>query len=72
MNSVERQIMAHISDLNPGGHHREQMRLLLSRNMDGDRLIITAIKEGVAGLLYKYLLEAELLGALSHKQRKKL
>jgi hypothetical protein len=48
------------------------MGLLLSQNADVDHLIKTALKEGIAGLLYKYLLEADLLQTLSVEHKKKL
>jgi len=72
MNSQEWKILARISDLNPGRHHRAQVYQLLARNLDGNRLINTAIKEGLAGLLYKYLLEADLLNTLNREQSQKL
>ncbi len=72
MNSIERKIIARISDLNPGRHHHRQMRKLMSQNMEVDHLITTVIKEGLVGLLYKNLLEADLLNSISFEQSKKL
>jgi Uncharacterised nucleotidyltransferase len=64
--------MAWISDLNPDPQHRGQMHHLLSQCRDIDHLITIALKEGLAGLLYKYLLEAKLLDALSFEQSQRL
>ena len=72
MNSIERKILVRIGDLNPGRQHHRQMHQLMSRNMEVDHLITTAMKEGLAGLLYKYLLEADLLNTISLEQGKKL
>ena len=72
MNSIERKIFSLLSDLKPDRYHQERMRQLLSMDVDVDHLIGTALKEGIAGLLYKYLLEAGLLHTLSLGYEKKL
>ena len=64
--------MALVSDLNPDPQHRRQMVYLLTQCGDVDHLITTAIKEGLAGLLYKSLLEADLLDTLSPEQGQRL
>ena len=48
------------------------MHQLISQGVDVDHLIGTALKEGIAGLLYKYLLEGGLLHTLSVEYEKKL
>ena len=64
--------MALVGDLNPDHQYHGQMRRLLSQCRDMNLLITTAIKEGLAGLLYKYLLEAKLLDALGFEQSQRL
>ena len=64
--------MALVSELNPDPQHRGQMRHLLSQCTDMDLLIATAIKEGLVGLFYKYLLEAKLLDILGLEQSHRL
>ena len=64
--------MALISHLTPDPEHRGQMHHLLSKCSNRDLLIKIALKEGLAGLLYKYLLEAELLDTLSPEQGRRL
>jgi hypothetical protein len=72
MNSIERKIFSQLGELKPDCHHQKQIRRLLARDVDVGHLIETALKEGIAGLLYKYLLEAGLLHTLSVEYRKKL
>ena len=72
MNSIERKILSRLGASKPDLHHQKQIRQLLSQSADVDHLIGTALKEGIAGLLYKYLLEAELLQTLSVEYEKKL
>ena len=44
----------------------------MSHDMDVDHLINMAIKEGMAGLLYKNLMKSGMLETLDHKQRERL
>jgi hypothetical protein len=72
MNSFERKIFSRLGESKPDLHHQKQVQQLLSQGVDVDHLIETALNEGIAGLLYKYLLEAELLHTLSVEYKKKL
>jgi hypothetical protein len=72
MTSIEYQILLAASDTNPGDRHSQKLLGLLSQHFDQDRLIETAVSEGVGGLLYKNLKKIGVLGYLGHGQIEKL
>lgn len=72
MNPIERKIFSRLGDLKPSYQSQKQIHQFLCRDADVYHLIKTALKEGIAGLLYQYLLETELLDRLSGEPRKKL
>jgi hypothetical protein len=72
MQSIEQKILACATELNPESYQSERMRQLISHEMDIDHLIDTAIKEGLASLLYRNLKKAGLLEAFSQQQRERL
>lgn len=72
MTSMEKKILACSTELNPDLRQQQRMRHLMSHDMDVDHLIDIATKEGLAGLLYKNLMNSGVLENLDHKQRKRL
>ena len=72
MTSVEKEILACSTELNPDLRQQQRMRHLMSHDMDVDHLIDIATKEGLPGLLYKNLMKSGVLENLDHKQRKRL
>jgi len=65
-------ILACSAEINPDPSQQQRMRRLLSFDVDFDFLINVAIREGLAGLLYKNLKTSGLLGTLSQSQRERL
>ncbi len=51
MSSIEYQILLAASDLNPDDDKKDELLGLMSQEVDPDRLIDMALREGVAGLL---------------------
>ncbi|MBW1716373.1 MAG: nucleotidyltransferase family protein [Deltaproteobacteria bacterium] len=72
MNSVERKILASAVELNPGQAQQLRLRRTVSDDVDVDQLIHLALKEGLAGLLYKNLMKAGVLEALDLQQKERL
>jgi hypothetical protein len=72
MTSIEQKILACSAELNPGPHQQEKMRRIIPPDIDGDRLIKMALKEGLAGLLYRTLQKAGMLEALGQKEKGRL
>ena len=68
MSSIEYQILLAASDVNPGDEQRESLACLMVREFDQARLIDMAVREGVAGLLFKNLKKAGVLSYLRHDQ----
>ena len=68
MQSIEYQILLAASDVSPGGDLKGKLSGMMTREFDQDRLVDMAIKEGMAGLLYKNLKKAGVLGYLGHQQ----
>jgi len=65
-------ILTCATDVNPDPCRQQRIRRLVSFDVDFDFLINVAIREGLAGLLYKNLKTSGLLGTLSQKQRERL
>ena len=65
--NIEYQILLEASDSKPGSGKSENLPGLLTRHFDQERLVDMAIREGVAGLLYKNLKKAGVLGYLEHQ-----
>ena len=65
---IEYQILLEASDSNPGSEQNEKLLGLLTRPFDQERLVDMAVREGTAGLLYKNLKKADVLGYLAHQQ----
>jgi hypothetical protein len=72
MKSIEYQILLSASDIEPDGEQSQKLLGLISQDFDQDRLIEMAVREGVAGLLYKNLKKIGVLGYLGHRQIEKL
>ena len=68
MDFVEYQILLAASDIEPGDRQREKLVGLMERDFDQERLVDMALREGVAGLLYKNLKKNGVLGYLGHQQ----
>ena len=64
---IEYQILLAASDSNPGSGQSEKLLGLLTSHFDQERLVDMAIREGTAGLLYKNLKKAGVLGYLEHQ-----
>jgi len=65
-------ILTCATDVNPDPCRQQRIRRLVSFNVDFDFLINTAIKEGLAGLLYKNFMKSGLMEILDRKQRERL
>ena len=72
MNLIEQQVLITATALNADTKQMQRLRHLISLVKDGDRLINTAAREGLACLLYKNLLKSGGLDYLTHKQQEKL
>lgn len=72
MHTPENKLLACMSELNPQPSQYERMRDLISQDMDADRLIDLADREGLTCLLYKNLEKSGLLESLSPHQRERL
>lgn len=72
MNSVERKILACAAELDPGPARQQRLRTAMSGDVNVDHLIDLALKEGLAGLLYKNLMKAGVLESLDHRQSERL
>jgi hypothetical protein len=68
MPPIEYQILLAASDVEPGERQRERLLGLMARDFEQGRLVDMALREGVAGLLYKNLKKAGVLGYLGHEQ----
>jgi len=71
MISNEHKILACAGQMEPGENDLQKLRGYMSTVRDTKRLIDQAVKEGMAGFLYKTLLKAGILESLNphHKQR---
>jgi hypothetical protein len=67
MPSIEYQILLAASDVQPGDDLKDQLTGLMGQEFDQGRLVDMAIREGVAGLLYKNLKKTGVLGYLEHQ-----
>lgn len=65
-------ILTCATDVNPDPCQQQRIRRLVSFDVDLDYLINTAIKEGLAGLLYKNFMKSGLMETLDRKQRERL
>lgn len=72
MTSIEQKIFACSTELNPDSARQERIRELLSHVSDEDHLITTAVREGLAGFLYRSLATSDTLGSLGRKQDERL
>jgi len=72
MISIEQKIVTCSTELNPNCYHQQRLRRLLSHHFDRDRLIDLAIKEGLAGFLYKNVKKAGIPEDVDHKLRESL
>jgi hypothetical protein len=72
MPSIEYQILLAASDIDPDEKERQKLLGLISQRFVQDRLVEMAVREGVAGLLYKNLKKIGVLGYLGHEQIEKL
>ena len=72
MQSIEYQVLLAASDIDPGDRQREKLLGLVARDFDQELLVDMALREGVAGLLYKNLKKTGVLGYLGHQQIKHL
>ena len=72
MSSIEYQILLAVSDIEPGREQQQKLQGLAERHFDGERLVEMAVREGVAGLLYKNLKKIGILGYFAHGQIEKL
>jgi hypothetical protein len=68
MKSIEYQILLAASNVSPGNDLKGKLSGMMTQEFDQDRLVDMAIKEGMAGLLYKNLKKAGVLGYLEHQQ----
>jgi hypothetical protein len=71
MDSIEREILICAAEVGPNPVQQQKLRHAMLHLADPDRLITTAVKEGLAGLLYKGLKNAAALQSLEarHKER---
>jgi hypothetical protein len=72
MQPIEYQILLAASDTNPGDGQSEKLLGLIRHHFDQDRLVEMAVREGVAGFLYKNLKKIGVLGYLGYGQIERL
>jgi hypothetical protein len=72
MPSIEHQILTACAEVNPDKDQQHRIRGCMSQNVDTDRLIDLAVKEGVGGFVYKGLLNSGCLEAIGPRQKQKL
>jgi hypothetical protein len=72
MPPIEYQILLAARHIEPGDRQRERLLGLMARDFDQGRLVDMALREGVAGLLYKNLKKTGVLGYLGHQQIRRL
>ena len=72
MDFIEYQILLAASDVEPGREQQKKLLGLIAKHFDQDRLVEMAVREGLAGLLYKNLKKNGILGYLGHGQIEKL
>jgi hypothetical protein len=65
--SIEYQILLAASRTEPCQEQRQKLLGLITNHFDQDQLVEMAVREGVAGLLYKNLKKAGVLGYLEHQ-----
>jgi hypothetical protein len=65
--SIEYQILLAASRTEPCREQRQKLLGLITNHFDQDQLVEMAVREGVAGLLYKNLKKAGVLGYLAHQ-----
>jgi hypothetical protein len=72
MQSAEQNVLIQAAELNPGPGGFENMRRLMSQNMDMALLVDLAYREGLAGLLYRNLEKSGSLDRLGVKEKETL
>jgi hypothetical protein len=65
--SIEYQILLAASRIEPCQEQRQKLQGLITNHFDQDQLVEMAVREGVAGLLYKNLKKTGMLGYLRHQ-----
>ena len=72
MTPIERRILTAVTERKPDSRHKSALQRLMTQHVNQDLLIDLAVREGLAGLLYINLRQAELLEVLSLRQEEKL
>ena len=72
MKTIEYQILLAASEMSAAEGQSTKLQGLMARHFDQDRLVEMAVREGVAGLLYKTLKKIGVLGYLGHGQIERL
>ena len=72
MPSIEYQILIAACDLNPDQSQLETLRRLTARNIDAELLLALAVREGLAGLLYRNFQRAGVLEKLGREHHRRL
>ena len=75
MQPIEHQILIAACDSNPDASQLENLRVLTARNFDAELLLALAVREGLAGLLYRNFQSAgvlEMLGPEHHRRLRSL
>ncbi|MEE9501152.1 MAG: nucleotidyltransferase family protein, partial [Candidatus Aminicenantaceae bacterium] len=72
MTSIEQKILTCAMKQDADSSQHQKLQHLMSHDIDADSLIHTAVKEGLAGLLYKALMKSGALETFEHNQREKL
>jgi len=70
--SAEQTLLAQAAELNPGPDGLENIRTLMSQDVDADHLVDLAYREGLAGFLYRNLEKSDSLDLLDGKQKQTL
>ena len=70
--SIEYQILLAASRIEPCEEQRQKLLGLIANHIDQEQLVEMAVREGVAGLLYKNLKKAGVLGYLEHRHIEQL
>jgi hypothetical protein len=72
MISLEQKILAYCSDVRSDPRRLNQLRRLIPEVKDVDHLIDTAVREGLAGFLYRALSKSEVLATLDPEHQERL
>jgi hypothetical protein len=72
MISLEEKMLVHSVVSYPTPVHQQKIQRIIHQDVDMDRVIDTAFKEGLAGFLYRSLMSSGVFDALTEDQKERL